>query len=139
VREDDRVGEPLLELDRDRRTRPPPAFHERLGFLANQLTQLFRLELRLPVGRGEQATDRARDRTDARAAGRQLPAGLEQPFEQFLAARGLLLGDFDQRLDRPTSHPAPAVGPISAQLLNPLPQDRGHGGILSEGRHPPRS
>ena len=136
MREDDRVLQTLLELDRDRRPRAPPPFGEGLRLLADELTQMFRLELGLPVRSCEQPADRARDGADAWPARRQLPAGFEQPRQQLLAAGRVFLGDLDERLDRTASHPAAAVIPGPAQLLDPLPQDRGHGAILSEGRHP---
>ena len=53
MRQDDGVGEPLLELDRDRCRGPAPSVDQALGLLAHELPQLLGLELGVAARGGE--------------------------------------------------------------------------------------
>ena len=126
MRQDDRVGQPLLELDRDRGRGAAAAVDQCLGLGANELTELLGLEIRADLGARKQAAYRARDRADARPARGQLAAGRGQPLQQFFAARSLVLGLLHQRFDRAARHPAAAMLAVGSKLLDPLPEDGRH-------------
>ena len=75
MRQDDRVGEPLLELDRDRRRGSAASIKEALGLFAHQLPELVGVELGMAARGGEEPADGACNRADSGPAGRQLAAG----------------------------------------------------------------
>jgi hypothetical protein len=136
VSQDDRVLEPLAQLDRDRRGGAASAVHERLGLLAHELLQLVDLELDVRTRGCKHAPDGAGDRSDPRPAFRQLAACGDEALQQRFARLGRLLRDLRQRLDGPPGHPATAVLTVAPQLFDPLPEDRGHGSIVRRRRMP---
>lgn len=133
MREHNGILESLAQLDRDRGRRAQPSVYERFGFFLHEPAELVDVELRVSGRRGQHAADRARDRPDARAAPRERPAGCEQVVEQRVARRSGLFRDLRQRLDRTSRHPAGTVRTVGPQLLDPLPQDRGHATIVACG------
>jgi hypothetical protein len=100
------------------------------------LPKLVDIELGVATRGGEQAPDRAGDRTDPGPALGELAARGDEVREQRLTRRGRLLGDLCQRLDGPSRHPATAVLTIASQLFDPLPEDRGHSAIVRRRRMP---
>src|SRR2546423_1333408 len=89
--------------------------------------ELVDLQVALALGRGEHPADRAGDGADAGPAGRELTPGAQQALDQRLAALRILFGFLDQRLDRAAGHPAAAVLPVAAQLVDALVEDCRHG------------
>jgi hypothetical protein len=131
VSQHDGVLEALTQLDRDRRRGPVATLDERFRLLAHELPQLVGLELGVPARRRQEPPHRARDRADAGPAPGQLSAGGDELLEQLFAAGRSLVSDFHQGLDRPPRHPAATMATVGSELLDPLPNDRGHMPILA--------
>jgi len=98
------------------------------------LAQLVDLELDVAARGGEHASDRAGDRADSGPALGKLAARGDEALQQLLARRGRLLRDLCERFHRAPGHPATAVLTVAPQLFDPLPEDRGHGGIVRRRR-----
>ena len=120
MRHDERVGEPLAQLNRDRAARPVPSGDQRIRLLLQHLAHLVVAEVAARLCDSEHAADGAGDRTDRGPARRECPARVDERLEQLVAARSLLVGELDERLDGASRHPAAPVRSILSELGNSL-------------------